>query len=1101
MKKTILALLLVMALVCFAAVTVSADETAHEHCVCCGNVSGNDAHTCESVVWTPISEALTEAGLTTETADFGKLPSGNYYLDTDIIVTATNTIGTYTNVKDGSTTIDRTYITKEIAIDLNGHNITTTASRVFGNVYYGSKLVIADCVGTGTITGGTSNTGTVLYTYAGSTFEIYGGNIVARDITTNYGLFCIACDIYKEADGKAGLTTDDQTNEINRCYFNMYGGTVTGGNASKSGGTFVFWHNAQVNIFGGTITGGSSAKTGGNINISGAGTNVNIYGGTITGGEAVQSGGNIYVSAGKLTIYGGTITDGTAGSTGGNLAAGTAVTIKGGTFSGGTAATYGNDISWLDNSASTVTLDGAFTTLDVGGYSYGGLALTENFSAEKITVDNETPYGVVVKSFVDEAQLACIEAKNEGDTLEIINGRVHLAKETDLYVACYCGGAYGIYHEDIGHTVCTMRTDWKDLNASLADKDIAEGAVYEIPAGRYYLSGDLSINHYLKVKDRVVSIDLNGYTLTTTAVTGGTDIPLLRVNGGELNICDSSFDAATGTFSGKVEVSGSDDYPLMYVNGSGLVRIYGGNLIYTGEQHGSGLIGTSGEIRMFAGYINGGKSTTNDASVCIYDSGKFVLWGGEVTGGEAVKGGNIYVGSGQLNIYGGTIYGGTADSGNDVFVANSATKSVESTAPEKPATRAIYGGEYDKEILDSYTLKTASFSGLVPGEEYLLLALVSLETEDLLAADNLLAVAQRQAGEDGTLVFEYVQRVDEIVSYVMACGASNKNLTDAEVEFPFMNKTDEMKTIEPVVTYDGNVLTEGVDYIVVGTVGYTAAGTFTCYIRGIYNYTGLVECTYTVEDADLTATEDYVFITLNADCQTMPELTKDLYVDLQGFNLTGTVTTNGYKIYGMDSTTDNYTYKAIGYMNLTDENGEIVVPVRHFKSDISGAVKRYMAIKTDDGYTFHRFYLGITHVNLRPSVTGFGYKAVFCGDEMVIAQLDEHQAYGFTLQLEGKKPVSAYKSRESFVSGRTVTLGLNNYDVEQYGETALNASVVLNLIDGTVIETEPVSMTMRSILEILDERFEDFTQTQLTQVKAMLEKYEIVSQWELSNLV
>ena len=110
MKKTILAILLVVAMiVCFGAFTASAEETAHEHCVCAGTVSGNDAHTCESVVWTPISEALAEVGLTAETANFGALPSGNYYLDTDLVVTAVSYIGSATTVKDDKgTTIDRT---------------------------------------------------------------------------------------------------------------------------------------------------------------------------------------------------------------------------------------------------------------------------------------------------------------------------------------------------------------------------------------------------------------------------------------------------------------------------------------------------------------------------------------------------------------------------------------------------------------------------------------------------------------------------------------------------------------------------------------------------------------------------------------------------------------------------------------------------------------------------------------------------------------------------------------------------------------------------------------------------------------------------------
>ena len=111
MKRSIFALLLAMAMVvCFAAFTVSADETteaaAHtDHCVCGGGAEGVQDHECEVITWTPISEAIAqtyytvtetneETGETVETkvyrttanADLGALPAGNYYLDADVTI-------------------------------------------------------------------------------------------------------------------------------------------------------------------------------------------------------------------------------------------------------------------------------------------------------------------------------------------------------------------------------------------------------------------------------------------------------------------------------------------------------------------------------------------------------------------------------------------------------------------------------------------------------------------------------------------------------------------------------------------------------------------------------------------------------------------------------------------------------------------------------------------------------------------------------------------------------------------------------------------------------------------------------------------------------
>ena len=67
-----------------------------------------------------------------------------------------------------------------------------------------------------------------------------------------------------------------------------------------------------------------------------------------------------------------------------------------------------------------------------------------------------------------------------------------------------------------------------------------------------------------------------------------------------------------------------------------------------------------------------------------------------------------------------------------------------------------------------------------------------------------------------------------------------------------------------------------------------------------------------------------------------------------------------------------------------------MIPAVHFQSS-SG---RYMAIPSEQGYSFHRFYLAITHLNLKPSVAGIGYKAGFYGDDLVKAQLHETEAFG-----------------------------------------------------------------------------------------------------------
>jgi len=182
----------------------------------------------------------------------------------------------------------------------------------------------------------------------------------------------------------------------------------------------------------------------------------------------------------------------------------------------------------------------------------------------------------------------------------------------------------------------------------------------------------------------------------------------------------------------------------------------------------------------------------------------------------------------------------------------------ESKVKSRTYVNTVFGGQYETEEWDSYTLKRASFKSLVPGEQYVLLAMVSLEATDALSSDNLLYIAQNVAEEDGTLVFEYVQRTPMEISYVVACGASNKNLKDAQITFPPMTADEEIQAVNPVVVYEGKTLTEGIDYVLLGKTDYTEAGEYTCTIRGIRNYTGVVECQYTV-------VEDGILGDLNGD--------------------------------------------------------------------------------------------------------------------------------------------------------------------------------------------------------------------------------------------
>jgi len=217
------------------------------------------------------------------------------------------------------------------------------------------------------------------------------------------------------------------------------------------------------------------------------------------------------------------------------------------------------------------------------------------------------------------------------------------------------------------------------------------------------------------------------------------------------------------------------------------------------------------------------------------------------------------------------------------------------------------------------------------------------------------------------------------------------------------------------------------------------------------------------------------------------EIFGDAYLDLAGHTLTGDVTGVG-TLYGMDSTTDSYTADDMGRIT-----GSVSCKVAgEFKTDTTGAVHRYMAIADEEGYTFHRFYLGITHVSLAPNVTGFGYRAEFYGDEMV---QDQIASIGYNLWLTEDRVVSRTTAFKN-----VLTLRLKNFDVANYGETPVNACVTMTLTDGTVIESATTSYSMRQVVEQINQSYASFDNAKISAIQAMIANNPVMESWKVENI-
>ena len=208
----------------------------------------------------------------------------------------------------------------------------------------------------------------------------------------------------------------------------------------------------------------------------------------------------------------------------------------------------------------------------------------------------------------------------------------------------------------------------------------------------------------------------------------------------------------------------------------------------------------------------------------------------------------------------------------------------------------------------------------------------------------------------------------------------------------------------------------------------------------------------------------------------------DLYIDLNGFSLKK-VTVTG-TLYGMDSATDEYTASGA---KIETVDGTYAA---HYRTEDA---KRYMAIAEGEGVSFHRFYMGITSVSLAPAVTGFGYKAEFYGDEAVQALI---ASVGYNLWLTEDHVVTRTADFKN-----VLTLRLKNFPVETHGEVPVYANVVVTLTDGTVLESEVISYSMRQMLELIAENFDSLRVSQKKAVQALCLSNETMQTWNVAAIL
>ncbi len=127
-----------------------------------------------------------------------------------------------------------------------------------------------------------------------------------------------------------------------------------------------------------------------------------------------------------------------------------------------------------------------------------------------------------------------------------------------------------------------------------------------------------------------------------------------------------------------------------------------------------------------------------------------------------------------------------------------------------------------------------------------------------LTADNVLYIAQQTADEDGCIDFDYVLKNRAEGGTWLAVPMGRTDISSAEAALDDLEYSGEEQFVSPVVTLNGETLTEGIDYYIEGDYSAMLPGTYSLTIRGMGIYAGQLTVGYKVtgEVPDEVTTDD-----------------------------------------------------------------------------------------------------------------------------------------------------------------------------------------------------------------------------------------------------
>jgi len=235
-------------------------------------------------------------------------------------------------------------------------------------------------------------------------------------------------------------------------------------------------------------------------------------------------------------------------------------------------------------------------------------------------------------------------------------------------------------------------------------------------------------------------------------------------------------------------------------------------------------------------------------------------------------------------------------------------------------------------------------------------------------------------------------------------------------------------------------------------------------------------------------------------------VSKDLYLDLNGFDVADATVTSG-TLYVMDTQTDDFTVADGNYGKIT---GKITGSVKAVPAETEYAEYGYLQVTKAEGVSFHCVAMDIYAMTLRADVAGVYYDCSFAADEVVAALV---KSYGVALSAYGAPDETrkdwCYSEYTDFKAGinDNGTL-LTNVMKEGLEDINNQARANMPMYGRAYIKTESgyifgktICRDLQEQVELTDRNWETYTKEQRKETRAMYETYQdIIDTWEISNV-